>query len=234
MTTCRIEELNDVVVDDHGVKRIVLTSSGGLEVTIFSYGATISSIKAASRQSVMQEVTLGYRDITETIRSPYGAYFGCIVGRFANRIRRGHFELDGETYNLAINNGVNALHGGIVGFNKKNWSIIASDTESVTLSITSNDGEEGYPGNMTVIVKYLVSATNDLSIFYEASTDKATPINLTNHTYFNLSGDLSRKINDHRLHLSSCVYLPVDDTQIPTESSRTRPGHPSISLSLRY
>jgi aldose 1-epimerase len=195
-------------------------SNGVIHVVLLNYGATLIKLLAPDKNGVTENITLCYDSYNDLVSNP-GPYYGCIAGRYANRIAKGTFQIDNVTYNLAINNGVNALHGGIEGFDKKLWasSIIESNNRiGIKFTYTSIDGEEGYPGTLISTVEYILSPSdiNKLSIKYSATTDKATPINLTNHTYWNLSGECKRKVYDQHLVLNCSKYLPVDDTQIPT------------------
>ena len=185
---------------------------------VVTYGATLTSVQVPDRNGNVEEITVCYSTLDD-LEGKLGPYYGCIAGRYANRIRKGQFALDGESYQLAINNGPNALHGGLKGFDKQVWSaemFLDEKNAGVKMSYRSPDGEEGYPGELLVEVAYSLNDDGQLEISYHAETHgKATPINLTNHTYWNLSGNCSRKIYDHRLELSCDRYLPVDDTQIP-------------------
>lgn len=218
-------------------------SNGGLEARVLSYGATLTSLLAPDREGVLGEVTLCHETLTELQTKP-GPYFGCIAGRYANRIKDGAFSIDGQSFSLARNNGPNALHGGLEGFDKKTWSgkaVVDHRGASVELRYTSPDGEEGYPGALTVTVTYTLAAdsvaenahptlfpapppsTPRLVISFHAAATRPTPINLTNHAYWNLSGscrlspDPAASLALHTLHLPRCsTYLPVDGNQIPT------------------
>jgi len=197
-------------------------SNSRLTVRLSSYGATLTSLLAPDRQGNAEEMTLCY-PIQDVIakKEGTGMYFGCIAGRVANRIKEGKFTLEGQEYTLAVNNGVNALHGGIVGFDKKYWDsrILPTTTaqSGVEFTYVSPDGEEGYPGTLTVKVTYRLFSNDSLEITYFATaSDKATPINLTNHTYWNLSGNGKRSVLEQSLALSCSKYLPVTETQIPT------------------
>jgi aldose 1-epimerase len=196
------------------VELFTLTSSTGLEVKIMTYGGTITSILAPDKNGDMVNVTLGYDNLAQYEEGT--PYFGALIGRYGNRIAGGQFTLDGQTYNLAVNNGPNHLHGGIVGFDKVIWDatpIEDPENPGLKLSYLSVDGEEGYPGNLLVTVTYLLKG-NDLEIHYEAETDKATPVNLTNHAYYNLAG--KGTILDHILTIGAGHYIPVDEDLIPT------------------
>lgn len=194
--------------------------NGSLAIKLLSYGATLTSVRSPDRDGKMDEVTLCYSTLEELQAKP-GPYFGCIAGRVANRIAGGKFSVDYKSYSLALNNGPNALHGGLVGFDKKNWdsrAYLDDNCASVVFEYFSVDGEEGYPGSLTTTVTYTLehALPNQLRIDYRATTEgAATPINLTNHTYWNLSGSCQRPITDHCLKLSCSRYLPVDSTQIP-------------------
>ena len=201
--------------------------SKAITCKIITYGATLISVQVPDRNGTIEEVTLCYRTLEE-LETKLGPYYGCIAGRFANRIKNGTFVLDDTTYQLAINNGPNALHGGLKGFDKQVWSAemcLDNKKASVTLSYRSADGEEGYPGELHVDVTYSLNEDGQLEIAYHAETyGKATPINLTNHTYWNLSGNCVRTIHDQRLELLCDCYLPVDDTQIPIGDLATVEG----------
>ncbi len=202
-------------------------SNGRMTVKVITYGAIVTEIHVPDREGKRADVVLGF----DTLEGYLGdhPYFGAIVGRFANRIARGRFTLDGREYTLAVNNGPNSLHGGLKGFDKKVWAaedVSGPDGPAIRLSYLSPDGEEGYPGNLTVRVTYTLTADNGLKIDYKATTDQATPINLTNHSYFNLAGPASGKILDHELMLAADRYTPVDETLIPTGEIRPVEGTP--------
>ena len=192
-----------------------LTNANGLELRVLSYGGLITSLKVPDRAGRFADVVLGYDALEGYLaRNPF---FGALVGRFANRLAKGRFVLHGTTYELATNNGVNHLHGGTRGFDKVVWNVTQPpDGAGVTLTRTSPDGEEGYPGNLTATVTYRLTGSNELVIDYRATTDKATPVNLTQHSYFNLAGEGSGDILDHELAIDADRYTPVDATQIPT------------------
>jgi len=204
-------------VADGPVEKYTLSNDNGLSVSILTYGAIIQSLKVPDRNGYAADVVLGFDTIQEYVdKSPY---FGAVVGRYANRIAKGTFELDGETYTLAINNDPNSLHGGTQGFDKHLWTAEEiQDTGGPSLKLTrvSPDGEEGYPGTLTVSVTYTLTASNELRIEYEATTDKLTVLNLSNHSYFNLAGEGSGNIFDQTLQLNASHFTPVDDTLIPT------------------
>lgn len=194
-----------------------LTNSHGLVCKIINYGGIITELHVPDRDGKLADVVLGFDDL-KSYRE-HNPYYGCILGRVANRIAKGRFTLDGHTYHLAINNGPNSLHGGIIGFDKKVWhaeALTNKDSVSLRLSYTSFDGEEGYPGNLKSIVTYTLNDKNELRTDYEATTDKATPVNLSNHTYWNLAGAGNGEIINQVLTLNADHYTPFDSTQIPT------------------
>ena len=202
--------------DGRAVEVITLVNGLGMEVRAMSYGATILSITVPDAKGVMGDVVLGYDSLAGYVRN--SPYFGAVVGRYGNRIAKGRFTLDGATHTLAINNGPNALHGGLRGFDKLVWKpeLVRSDSSvAVSFTLVSPDGDEGYPGTLTASVTYtLMRDRNDIVIDYEGVSDKATPVNLTNHTYFNLAG--SDDILGHLLTLEADSFTPVDATLIPT------------------
>ena len=202
--------------DGEEVERFRLQNTAGVEASIITYGATLVSLATPDRDGVIEDIVLGHDSLTGYLEA--NPYFGSIVGRYANRIAEGTFTLDAETYTLIRNNGPNHLHGGLKGFDKANWVVeqIIKDTNQVGVSLNyvSVDGEEGYPGTLDVRVTYLLTEDSRLVVDYEAVTDKATPVNLTQHAYFNLAGEGS--VEDHHLTLAASHYTPVDSTLIPT------------------
>jgi aldose 1-epimerase len=205
-------------VDGQPVDLYTLTNSDDMTVTITNYGGIIQSIWVPDRRGREANVALGFDNLDDYVTS--SPYFGCITGRYANRIAEGRFTLDGEEYQLATNDGPNHLHGGNVGFDKRVWDAtpIEGDDDSVGLELTytSPDGEENYPGTLETTVTYTLTNDNEIRVDYHATTDAPTVVNLTNHTYFNLAGEGSGTIEDHRLLLNADHYTPVDETLIPT------------------
>lgn len=192
-----------------------LTNGTGAEVRLVDYGARIVSIRVPDRHGRFDNVVFGPTDAAEFLKP--NPYFGAVVGRYANRIANGRFLLDGRVYQLANNNGAHHIHGGIRGFDKVAWRaerIDRRDAQSMTFTYGSTDGEEGYPGTVAVGVTYTFDSTNALRIDYAAQTDRATPINLTQHCYFNLSGH--GDILDQTLWIDAAAFTPTDDSQIPT------------------
>jgi len=209
------------------VRFFELENDHGLKATVMSYGATLVSLYVPDRQGRLEDVVLGF----DTLAGYLGPnpYIGATIGRYANRIARGHFVLEGQEYQLAINDGPNHLHGGLKGFDKVIWSaepfsqLLAA---GVKFSYLSPDGEEGYPGNLSCQVTYLLTDHNQLEISYRATTDCLTHLNLTNHSYFNLSGGSKDNILDHELQIIASAYTPVDANLIPTGEIKTVAGTP--------
>ncbi len=200
-------------IEGQDVVLYTLTNSSGATVELLNLGATIASTSVADKDGAMRQVVLGFEDYTKYMGD--GAALGKSVGRFANRIAKGRFTLDGKEYTLAINNGENHLHGGPTGFMNRIWES-SIEGDSVVFTYTAADGEEGFPSAITVKAIYTWSEDCNLSLVYEATTDDATIVNLTNHVYFNLNGESSGDIYSHTLKLNSSYYLPTDNTQIPT------------------
>jgi aldose 1-epimerase len=203
--------------DGKPVARFTLKNKNGVEAAVITYGAIVQSLKIPDRKGQNADVTLGFDTLDGYLKE--NPYFGAIVGRYGNRIAKGKFKLGGAEYKLAVNNGENHLHGGIRGFDKYVWDgqdKSAGDDAIVELSMVSPDGDEGYPGRLSVKVTYTLSDRNELRIDYAAETDKETVVNLTNHTYFNLKGQGEGDILDHSMQLNADNYTPVDKGLIPT------------------
>ena len=203
------------------VDQYILKNRNGMEISTINYGGIITSWKTKDRDGNYKDIVLGFNNLSEyESESPY---FGAIIGRYGNRIAKGKFSLNGEEYTLAVNNGENHLHGGLKGFDKVVWDtkeVVDDSTASLVLSYLSDDMEEGYPGNLEVQVIYTLNNNDELSVKYEAITDKKTIINLTQHTYFNLSADFNKNILDHDILINADSFLPVDSTLIPTGEIR--------------
>lgn len=190
-----------------------LTNKNGMSVKVINIGAAIVSISVPDKKGEMREVALGYQIPTDYLRDP--AALGKSVGRYANRIAKGRFTLEGKEYKLAINNGMNHLHGGPTGFQFQVWEGIV-ENDFIVLKYVSAAGEEGYPGELTAEVAYRLSEENELELIYLAKSDATTIVNLTNHVYFNLNGEGSGDVFGQELKLNAANYLPIDNTQIPT------------------
>ncbi|KAG7334104.1 hypothetical protein KOW79_002511 [Hemibagrus wyckioides] len=212
------EVKKDVITLESGQRSVEKWTlrSKSVSVEILSLGCVITAIKTLDRNGQSADIVLGFDDLGSYLTNP--RYFGAVIGRVANRIAKGQFEIEGKVYKLAINNGPNSLHGGIRGFDKAVWSS-EPVANGVKLSHTSPDGDEGYPGNLKGSVTYTLEE-NTLSVHYCAQTDQTTPINLTNHSYFNLAGQGTPDIYDHEVSISAETYLPVDENMIPTGEIR--------------
>jgi len=209
------------------VHQFTLANDAGLTVKLMTYGATLTSVETPDRDGSVANVTL-YLDTLDDYLAGH-PFFGCVAGRYANRIAKGRFILDEQQYTLAANNGPNHLHGGVKGFDKAVWKaneVREDDSVGVKLSHTSPDGDEGYPGGLSVTLTYSLSADNELTMRYQAQTDRPTHVNLTNHAYWNLAGADSGDILEHKLILFADRYLPVDDGLIPTGELRAVEGTP--------
>lgn len=215
------------MADGKQITLYTLTNSHGMSISVMSYGAILVKVIVPDRDGKMDDVVLGYDDISGYL-SKGDPYFGATVGRYGNRIAKGKFTLNGHEYTLAVNNGPNALHGGLKGFDKQVWKadIESTDPPSVLFSRVSPDGEEGYPGTMKVSVRYTLTGKNQIKLYYTATTDKPTVLNLTHHSYFNLSGAGSGSVLDDIVTINADAYTPVDDTLIPTGEIRKVAGTP--------
>jgi aldose 1-epimerase len=211
--------------DGAAVDLYTLTNAHGIEVRITNYGATVVSILTPDRNGAMADIVLGFDDFERYKTNT--SFLGVVVGRYGNRIAKGRFSLDGTEYTLATNNGPNHLHGGLKGFDKAVWTARSVDTAegpSVELEYLSQDGEEGYPGNLSAKVVYTLTDDDELRIDYSATTDKKTVVNLTNHSYFNLAG--SGDILAHEVEIDADRFTPVDATLIPTGALQPVEGTP--------
>ena len=206
--------------DGQTVEAYTLTNVHGVSVRILTYGGVIQSIRAPDRDGELDDVVLGYPYLEHYLDSP--RYFGCLVGRYAGRIARGQFSLDGRPYDLDRNDGDNCLHGGKAGFDKAVWSAKAQETRAgaqVSLRHVSAEGDQGFPGELTVTATYELTRGNELRLTLQATTTAPTVVNLTNHTYWNLGGLDARHVRDHQLQLNADAYLQADVDLIPTGAS---------------
>lgn len=192
----------------------ILTNGHCLEAKVIAYGGILTSLRVPDRNGNLGNVVLGFNNLEDyQTRNPF---FGAIIGRYGNRIGNAKFTLDGVQYTLPVNDGPNSLHGGAKGFDKQTWTVQDSTDNSVTLTYLSKDGEQGYPGNLSVKNVYTLTDNNELRIEYTATTDKPTVVNLTNHSYFNLCGNGAGSVYDHIVTINADRYTPVNDTLIPT------------------
>ena len=209
------------------VSAYTLKNAHGIELQVLDYGGIIVSLRVPDRTGRLGDVVLGFDSLADYQRG--SPYFGALIGRYGNRIARGRFSLDGRGYTLATNNGPNHLHGGVRGFDKVVWKIAPfqhADSVGLVLTYTSPDGEEGYPGTLRATVTYTLTDSNQLIFDYHATTDRATPVNLTQHSYFNLAGDGTGDILGHVVMLNADRFTPVDSTLIPTGEIRSVAGTP--------
>ncbi len=214
------------LTDGQTVEAITLSNHKGTSATVITYGASLQALITPDRNGKPADITLGYADLATYVSNPQ--YFGATVGRFANRINKGQYSIDGKSYQAPVNNGVNSLHGGTKGFDKVNWKVVKiadGDSASVGLEYISPDGDMGYPGEMTVHAVYALNEANELTIRYTATTTKTTIVNITNHAYWNLNGEGSaHSVNDSELTLLADSYLPTDAGAIPTGEVRKVAG----------
>ncbi len=225
-TTEKMSKADWGETDGKKVYLYTLTNKNGTQVKITNYGGIVTSWVSPDKNGKKSSIVLGFDSLSGYLAKP--PYFGALIGRYGNRIGKGTFKIDTATYKLATNNGENHLHGGNKGFDKVVWDATpaADSSTSLTLNYLSKDGEEGYPGNLKVTVVYTLTDNDELQIEYNAETDKATPVNLTNHSYFNLTGDVSNTILDHSLQINADKYTPVDKGLIPTGELKDVKGTP--------
>ncbi len=204
----------EIEMDGKPVSLYTLFNKNGMSVDITNYGAKILRLIVADRNGKFDDVVLAFDTLEEVIEKEI--YFGAVCGRFANRIKDGKFSIDGVDYQLPINSGTNSLHGGIHGYNEKVWTVKSASQQELVLELFSPDGEEGYPGNLTITCTYILSDENEIKMHYEATTDKVTIIALTNHSYFNLKGAGNGTIWDHQLQINADFYTLKDETDALT------------------
>lgn len=215
--------------DGQAVSLYTLRNASGMEVTITNYGGAITTIKAPDSKKKFGDVVLGFDSVEGYASKENTSYFGALIGRYGNRLAHGKFTLDGHTYQVPTNDGPNSLHGGAIGFNRRIWQAKDASTANapaLELHYLSPDGEQGFPGNLNVTVRYTLGNRNDLRIDYSATTDKDTVLNLTNHSYFNLAGPGSGTVLNHSVMLAADQFTPVDGTLIPTGKLQSVAGTP--------
>jgi len=217
------------------IEKYTLKNKNGVELNVITYGGRITSLKVPNKNGELENVVLGHDTIEGYLRAD-NPFFGALIGRFGNRIANGKFTLNGEEYNLVTNDGSNHLHGGVKGFDRVIWTVTpieGKENSSIKLTYLSKDGEEGYPGNLEVTVIYTLTKDNSVEVAYQATTDKSSVVNLTQHAYFNLTGDFSKDILNHDVVIDADTYLPVDDTLIPTGEIRKVEGTPFDFISSK-
>lgn len=215
----------DTVVDSKPITLYYLKNKNNFQAAVTNYGARMVGFILPGKDGELRDIVVGFDNVKDYITAKE-RYFGCIVGRFGNRIAKGQFSLDGKTYQLDLNNGVNTLHGGRTGFHSRVWDAVQPDSQTLILTYIAADGEEGYPGKMTTQVTYKITDDNELQMSYEITTDKKTIVNVTNHNYWNLNGEGSGTINNHELLIKATKYTPVDSTLIPTGKLEPVEGTP--------
>lgn len=209
------KETSAPVVEEKSQSLLTIRNSNNLKAVFDPSSARILSLQVPDKDGKLTDVVIGF-DSAAQYKASGEAYFGATIGRYGNRIAKGKFKLDGKEYQITVNNGVNTLHGGTNGFQNQQWTAKQPDERTVVFSLISKDGEEGFPGNLTTTVTYSFNDSNELRMEYEATTDKPTVVNLTNHAFFNLNGEGSGTILDHSLQINADKYTPVDSTLIPT------------------
>ena len=216
-----VKEL-EIELNGKPVSLYTLFNKNGMSVDITNYGAKILRLMVPDKNGKFDDVVLAFDTLDEVIEKEI--YFGAVCGRFANRIKDGKFSIDGVEYTLPINNGTNSLHGGVHGYNEKVWTVKSVSQQELVLELFSPDGEEGYPGNLTITCTYILSDDNAIKMHYEATTDKATVIGLTNHSYFNLKGAGNGTVKDHIMQLNADFYTVLDESFAPSGEIRPVTG----------
>ncbi|GHT12323.1 aldose 1-epimerase [Bacteroidia bacterium] len=215
----------DTVIDGQPVSLYTLKSKQGLVAQVTNYGLRVVSLWAPDKNGKYEDVVIGYANINEYVHNKGERFLGCIVGRYANRVAQGKFSLDGKAYQLPQNNGANALHGGLKGLDGVVWKVDNVSSNAIQFSYTSPDGDEGFPGTLSLVVDYTLTDENSLQITYHATTDKPTVVNLSNHSFFNLKGE-GNDVTDHVLQINAGHITPVDASLIPTGEIASVEGTP--------
>jgi aldose 1-epimerase len=210
---------------DGKTTNLYFLKNGNIQAAITNYGGRIVGLCTPDKTGKMDDIVLGFSSIDSYLKAKE-VFHGALIGRVGNRIAKGKFTIDGQEYTLPLNNGVNHLHGGPGGFHNVIWDVKAANDSLIVLTYLSKDGEMGYPGNLNVEVQYLLNSKNEVVISYKATTDKSTPVNLTNHAFWNLAGEGNGTINDHVLTINADAYTPVDSTLIPLAGNEPVEGTP--------
>ncbi len=211
------------IINGKPVSLYTIVNANGMSCDITNYGGKIIRLLAPDRNKKFEDVVLAFDTLDEIIEKE--EYFGAVCGRFSNRIKDGKFKIDGKEYPLAVNNGTNALHGGVDAYNTKVWDVVEAGEQKLVMTLLSPDGDEGYPGNLAITLTYELNNDNELSIRYEATTDKPTVIGLTQHSYFNLKGAGNGTVKDHLLQVNADFYTVLDESFAPSGEIRTVEGN---------
>jgi aldose 1-epimerase len=210
----------DTLIDGKQVSLYTLRSGKGLTVQVTNFGARLVSVWTPDRNGIYGDVCVGYENIGKYLRNPGERYLGCVVGRYANRIAGGSFELDGNRFSTPLNNNGQTLHGGLKGFDFAVWDVVDASDSRIDFSYVSEDGDDGFPGRLNVRMSYFLDSLNRFCIIYKATTDKPTVVNLSNHAFFNLKGEGNGDILDHLLTVSASAYTPINEVLIPSGEIR--------------
>ena len=205
---------------------IYAIKGGNLEMTVTNFGARVLSLMTPDRNGVLGDVAVGYATLEEYLECKGERFFGAVAGRLANRLGNATFTLDGKEYKISVNDNGNTLHGGFIGLDNQIWSVLAHDENSITFSLVDADGNDGWPGNLHIVMKYSLTADDEFKVEYEATTDAPTLVNLTHHTFFNLTGDASKSILGHELQIDAEKFVPISPKLIPTGELQSVEGTP--------
>ncbi len=209
------------------MKPSIYTIKGGnLEMTVTDFGARVLSLMVPDRNGVQGDVAVGYATLQDYLECKGERFFGAVAGRLANRLGDATFELDGKEYKISVNDNGNTLHGGFIGLDNQVWGVVAHDESSITFSLVDAEGNDGWPGNLNIVMKYSLTADDEFKVEYEATTDAPTLVNLTHHTFFNLTGDASKSILGHELQINAEKFVPINSKLIPTGELQDVAGTP--------